>query len=94
MADDKRGGLWIPQEILDDWMLGANLKLVYAVMLRAADADGICRLSGSRIGKICGMTATAASQNRLKLVNIGYLDKVVNTSGNFIVLKHLEVRSE
>ncbi len=94
MADDKRMGLYIPRRLIDDWQLSSPPKMVYAVMLAAADADGLCSLSGREVGERCGMTVYAASQNRRKLLDLGYLDKVIDELHDFYCLKHLEVKRD
>ncbi len=94
MADDKRMGLYIPRRLIDDWQLSPPAKMVYAVMLAAADEVGMCQLSAHQIGVRCGISATAVTQNRRKLMGIGYISKESDTSRDFYCMKHLEVKCD
>lgn len=82
-------GLYFPRELAEDSQIGPAQKLVYAVMLKGADEDGICRMTAQQIGEACGMTKVTAQNNRWKLCHYGYAELCPDTKANYRLLKYL-----
>lgn len=80
-------GLYIPPEILGDNQLGPTQKMVYAVMVEAAEGDGFIRMKSQEIGERTGMTRNAAMQNRNVLQKLGYIEHIDRTSYNYRIIK-------
>lgn len=80
-------GLYIPPEILADNQIGPTQKMVYAVMVEAAEEDGFVRMKSEELGERTGMTRNAAMQNRVVLCRLGYVEHITRTSYNYRILK-------
>lgn len=80
-------GIYIPGKVLEDTSLGAQQKLVLALMLAEADDDNICRLSSQEIGDRLGITKAAAAQSRQNLCRAGWMRLIPKTRSNYKILK-------
>lgn len=80
-------GLYIPAEILADGQLGPIQRMVYAVMVGAAESDGFVRMKAEELGERTGLTKSAAATHRAMLCKLGYLEHIRRTSYNYRVIK-------
>lgn len=55
MADERKG-VYVPEKLLSDARLGAQQKLVLAIMISAMDEFNVCRLSSQQIADRLSVT--------------------------------------
>ena len=94
MMADERKGLWIPRVVLEDEGLGQTMKLVYAVMIEGMDEQNICRMSAQDVADRLKLTGAAVNGARLKLCDLGYVDRIPKTRNNYKMLKIKRKRKE
>ena len=82
----ERKGVYIPEKVLTD-ALGAQQKLVLAVMIAAMDDDNICRLTSQQIAERLGITKVTAAQARQSLCHAGWMRLLPKTRVNYQILK-------
>lgn len=80
-------GIYIPGKVLADTSLGAQQKLVLALMLAEADDDNICRLSSQEIGDRLAVTKATAALARKALCQTGWLRRMPKTVRNYKILR-------
>lgn len=92
MTDSK--GLWIPRVVLEDAKLTLTMKMVYAVMIEGMDEYNLCRMSSHEIAERLDVTSATASNTRIQLCNLGYVDRIPKTRNNYKMLKIKRKRKE
>lgn len=85
MADERKG-VYVPEKLLSDANLGAQQKLVLAIMMSAMDEFNICRLSSQQIADRLGVTKVAACAARRNLCHSGRIKLLPKTRSNYKIL--------
>lgn len=85
MADERKG-VYVPEKLLSDVSLGAQQKLVLAVMISAMDEFNVCRLSSQQIADRLSVTKVTEQTARRELCRAGRVKLIPKTRNNYKIL--------
>lgn len=85
MAEERKG-VYVPEKLLSDASLGAQQKLVLAVMISAMDEFNICRLSSQQIADRLSVTRSRHVRQDVSYVMRGESSCSQKTRSNYKIL--------